>query len=192
SYETARPSLAALLPPDGVRILAGDSDRLNSLASEMSARWSAVNTAVHSILALSGGGANGAYGAGVIVGWSQAGTRPDFDIVTGISTGALAAPFAFLGPRWDGALEHAYTDGETQKLFSLRNLAALVAPSLFSSQTLSSLIDRHITPELLGEIAIEHGKGRRLLVVTTNLDAEEAVIWDMGALAEQGEIGRAH
>jgi len=187
SYETARPSLAALLPPDGVRILAGDSDRLNSLASEMSARWSAVNTAVHSILALSGGGANGAYGAGVIVGWSQTGTRPDFDIVTGISTGALAAPFAFLGPRWDGALEHAYTDGETQKLFSLRNLAALVAPSLFSSQTLSSLIDRHITPELLGEIAIEHGKGRRLLVVTTNLDAEEAVIWDMGALAEQGD-----
>src|SRR5690606_9838776 len=103
------------------------------------------------------------------------------------STGALAAPFAFLGPGWDATLEHAYTDGETQKLFSLRNLAALVAPSLFSSQTLSSLIDRHITPEVLSEIAIEHGKGRRLLVVTTNLDAEEAVIWDMGALAAQGD-----
>ena len=187
NYDAARPSLASLLPPDGVRILANDGDRLKNLAGEISARWSGDGSAVHSILALSGGGANGAYGAGVIVGWSQTGKRPDFDIVTGISTGALAAPFAFLGPRWDDALKRAYTDGKTQNLLSWGNLATLVAPSLFSSQSLRKLVDRNITPELLRQIAIEHGEGRRLLVVTTNLDAEEAVIWDMGALAARGD-----
>ena len=107
--------------------------------------------------------------------------------MTGISTGALAAPFAFLGPTWDDALKRAYTDGKTENLLSWGNLAALAAPSLFGSQSLRKLIDRHITPELLRQVAIEHGKGRRLLVVTTNLDAEEAVIWDMGALAAQGD-----
>lgn len=183
TYDSTRPSQAALLPPDGVRILNSDSDSLKDLASEISSRWSGDGSAVHSILALSGGGANGAYGAGVIVGWSETGKRPDFDIVTGISTGALAAPFAFLGPRWDDALKRAYTDGKTQNLLSWGNLATLVAPSLFSSQSLRKLVDRAITAELLHQVAIEHGKGRRLLVVTTNLDAEEAVIWDMGTLA---------
>lgn len=187
SYDAMRPAQAALLPPDGVRILVHDEDRLERLAGEISARWSGNGAAIHSILALSGGGANGAYGAGVIVGWSEAGTRPDFDIVTGISTGALAAPFAFLGPGWDDALERAYTDGQTQNLLSWTNWAILGAPSLFNSQSLRDLVDRSITPELLRQIAVEHGKGRRLLVVTTNLDAEEAVIWDMGALAVRGD-----
>jgi hypothetical protein len=138
------------------------------------------------ILALSGGGANGAYGAGVLVGWSQTGDRPDFDIVTGVSTGALAAPFAFLGAEWDDALQRVYTDGRTQSLMGWRNLAAFVAPSIFSSGTLRRLIDDNITPEMLRQIAIQHARGRRLLVVTTNLDAEQPVIWDMGVIASMG------
>lgn len=187
SYAPIRLSQAAVLPPDGVRILGSDGARLANLASDISARWSRDSSAFHSILALSGGGANGAYGAGVIVGWSETGNRPDFDIVTGISTGALAAPFAFAGSGWDDLLERAYTDGKTQNLMSWGNWAILVAPSLYSSKSLSELVDLSITPELLRQIAIEHDRGRRLLVVTTNLDAEEAVIWDMGALAALGD-----
>ena len=186
TYDASRPSLAAL-PPDGVRFLASEGGSLKDFSGEIGARSSGGGPAVHSILALSGGGANGAYGAGVIVGWSDTGKRPNFDIVTGISTGALAAPFAFLGPQWDDALKRAYTDGKTQNLLGWRNLAALVAPSLFSSHSLRKLVDRNITPELVRQVSIEHGKGRRLLVVTTNLDAEEAVIWDMGALAARGD-----
>jgi hypothetical protein len=140
------------------------------------------------LLALSGGGANGAYGAGVIVGWTEHGDRPQFDIVTGISTGALAASFAFLGPEWDDELEAAYTDGQSESLFSLRSLAILQGPSLFSSADLRQLVDSHVTPELLAAIAREHARGRVLLVVTTNLDTEETIIWDMGLLASQGEV----
>jgi hypothetical protein len=136
---------------------------------------------------MSGGGANGAYGAGVIVGWTETGHRPDFDVVTGISTGALAAPFAFLGPAWDSALKRVYTDGGTQNLFSWRNFAAFFAPSLFSPASLRKLVDANITPELMRQVAVENAKGRRLLVVTTNLDAQETVIWDMGALAARGD-----
>jgi hypothetical protein len=187
SYDPARPSQTALLPPDGIRILANDSINASALGREVSARLSADGSARHTILALSGGGANGAYGAGVIAGWTETGSRPDFDIVTGISTGALAAPFAFLGPRWDDSLKRAYTDGRTQNLLSWRNFAAFFAPSLFNPRSLRKVVDRYITPELLSEIAIEHGKGRRLLVVTTNLDAQQAEIWDMGALAARGD-----
>jgi hypothetical protein len=140
----------------------------------------------HAILALSGGGANGAYGAGVIVGWSQSGDRPHFDVVTGVSTGALAAPFAFLGPDWDDELQQVYTDGGTRSLVGWRSMAAFVAPSLFSSRTLRQLIDDYISPEMLRQIAAEHAAGRRLLVVTTNLDAAGPVIWDMGVIATIG------
>jgi hypothetical protein len=136
---------------------------------------------------LSGGGANGAYGAGVIVGWTATGHRPQFDVVTGISTGALAAPFAFLGPTWDGQLERAYLNGKTRRMVTWRNLGAFVAPSLFSPSLLKTLIDDSVTPQLLRQIALEHARGRQLLVVTTNLDSQEPVIWDMGSLAAHGD-----
>ena len=139
------------------------------------------------VLALSGGGANGAFGAGVLVGWSQTGTRPPFHIGTGISTRALTAPFAFLGPDWDDELRAAYTDGGADGLLSARALAGLLRPSLFSSGPLRRLVERNVTPALLSQIAAEHAKGRRLLVVTTNLDTQESVVWDMGQLATQGD-----
>ncbi|HEY4584777.1 MAG TPA: patatin-like phospholipase family protein, partial [Brevundimonas sp.] len=100
------------------------------------------------ILALSGGGANGAYGAGVMVGWSQAGTRPQFEVVTGVSTGALIAPFVFAGQRFDPALEHAYTSGQTDDLLKSRGLLALMLPGVFKPEPLTNLVLNNISPEL--------------------------------------------
>lgn len=169
--------------PAGAQILARQAPQHLALAERVQAR---PPTESHAILALSGGGANGAYGAGVIVGWSQSGDRPRFDVVTGVSTGALAAPFAFLGADWDDQLQRVYTDGGTRSLMGWRSMAAFVAPSLFSSRTLQRLIDEHISPEMLRQIAVQHAEGRRLLVVTTNLDAAQPVIWDMGVIASIG------
>jgi hypothetical protein len=185
-------------PPDGVlrlvdvqlvsapdpRIRASDTVRLEALASDLVAQLDADDPTA--ILALSGGGANGAYGAGLLTGWTETGDRPVFGVVTGVSTGALAAPFAFLGPQWDAELEDAYTSGETRGLLSWRSFAALFAPSVFSPTDLRALVEHHITPRLLEAVAVEHARGRRLLVATTDLDSEETVIWDMGLVARQG------
>jgi hypothetical protein len=172
-------------PTEDPRIRASDTDRVEALAMDIGGRlWS--GTAPPTILALSGGGANGAYGAGVLTGWTESGTRPTFEVVTGVSTGALAAPFAFLGPEWDDELRSAYTEGRTSGLLGWRSFVGLVAPGLFDSGTLEQLVEDYVTPELLRQIAIEHDKGRRLLIVTTNLDAQETVMWDMGVLARQG------
>ena len=172
-------------PTDDPRIRASDVDRVEALAEQIGDRlWTASES--RSILALSGGGANGAYGAGVLVGWTESGTRPEFSVVTGVSTGALAAPFAFLGPEWDDELHGAYAEGRTGGLLGWRSFAALASPGLFGSGVLKDLVEAYVTPELLRQIAIEHDKGRRLLIVTTNLDAQETVIWDMGLLASQG------
>lgn len=172
------------VPASDPRIRASDSERLERLAGEMARQLH--GTEQTAILALSGGGANGAWGAGVLVGWSNSGERPAFGVVTGVSTGALTAPFAFLGPTWDGRLESAYTDGGTRGLLSWRSFAAFFAPSLFSPADLRELVERHVTPELLAAIAVEHAGGRRLLVATTDLDAQETVIWDMGMVASLG------
>ncbi len=172
-------------PTDDPRIRASDVAEVEALTEQIAERlWAASEG--RSILALSGGGANGAYGAGVLVGWTESGTRPEFSVVTGVSTGALAAPFAFLGPEWDDELHGAYAEGRTGGLLGWRSFAALAAPGLFDSGVLKDLVEGYVTPELLRQIAIEHDKGRRLLIVTTNLDAQETVIWDMGVLARQG------
>lgn len=175
----------ALAPAQDPRIRANDAARLEAFTQEIGVRLADGRN--FNMLALSGGGANGAYGAGVIVGWSKRGDRPVFDIVTGVSTGALAAPFAFAGPQWDLQLERAYTGGDAAGLLSWRSLALFLYPSLFSSSALRNLVDDNVTPELLEAIATEHAKGRRLLVATTNLDSEETVIWDMGLLAAQND-----
>ena len=139
------------------------------------------------LLALSGGGASGAFGAGVLVGWSERGDRPEFDIVTGVSTGALTAPFAFLGPEWDDELQAAYTDGRTEGLLDSDQFAIFRGPSLFSAAALRSLVDESVTLEMMQAIAVEYRAGRALLVATTNLDTQETVIWNMGLLATEGE-----
>jgi len=137
-------------------------------------------------LAISGGGANGAYGAGLICGWSRTGQRPDFQIVTGVSTGALSAPFVFLGPGWDAQLRSAYLGNDIRHVLRKRGLFGLLTLGLYRRGPLKTLVEGYVTDELLREVAAENAKGRRLLVGTTNLDTEQLVIWDMGAIAAHG------
>ena len=136
------------------------------------------------VLALSGGGAYGAYSAGFMEGWTKSGTRPEFDVVTGISTGSLIAPFAFLGPEFDARLGQLYTRVQAADIFHIR--AWVTVPfrdSIASSAPLRKLIESEITPDLMNRLAAEHRKGRRLYVGTTNLDTRRMVVWDVGAIA---------
>lgn len=139
------------------------------------------------VLAISGGGSNGAYGAGILVGWTAAGNRPDFDIVTGVSTGALTAPFAYLGKDWDRRLTEAYTSDAADRILEKRGLDLFFNPSIFRNHALRDLVAKYVDPPLLYAIAVEHAKGRRLMIATTNLDTEETMIWDMGAIASRGD-----
>jgi predicted patatin/cPLA2 family phospholipase len=135
-------------------------------------------------LALSGGGADGAYGAGVLSGWSETGTRPSFSIVSGVSTGALIAPFAFLGPRYDRTLRDVYTSGVAETLLESPNpLNAIFGSGLFGNRNLRGLVAKYIDAQFVSEVAAEYAKGRRLLIVTTNIDSQRAAIWDMGRIA---------
>ncbi len=141
----------------------------------------------HNMLVISGGGSDGAFGAGLLNGWTQSGKRPNFTVVTGVSTGALIAPFAFLGPRYDHILKEFYTKYSTKDILKPAVLAGLLGGSAVgNSEPLAGLIAKYLTKRLMREIAIEHQKGRRLLVGTTNLDAERPVIWNMGEIAAAG------
>ncbi len=143
-----------------------------------------VSYAPRNVLVLSGGGMNGAYTAGVLRGWTASGKRPVFDVVTGISTGALIAPFALLGPEYDDVLERAYTTASDRDIFSKRSLLALpLADSLADSTPLRRRIEEQITPEVLARVAEAHTRGRRLYVGTTDLDTRRLVVWDLGAVA---------
>jgi len=136
------------------------------------------------MLAISGGGDNGAYGAGFLNGWTAAGTRPQFKAVTGVSTGALIAPFAFLGPRYDYVLERVYTKTSQKDIFKKRGLiGGLFGDAMADTRPLAQTIATYVTPQLLEEIAAEYAKGRLLLVGTANLDTMEPVIWNMTAIA---------
>lgn len=135
-------------------------------------------------LSLSGGGMNGAFGAGFLCGWSAHGNRPTFDFVTGISAGALLAPFAFLGTNYDVALRDIYSDLKPSDLFRRKGLLRIVRDdSIFDTAPLRGILERHITTNFLAAVAREHALGRRLWIGTANLDARRPVIWDMGAIA---------
>ncbi len=139
-----------------------------------------------SYLAISGGGSNGAFGAGFLNGWTASGKRPQFEIVSGVSTGALIAPFAFLGPRYDRQLKEIYTQYSTDDLVLKQVLAGLLGGSAVSDTTpLQNLIAKYITQSFVEEVAKEHEKGRRLLVGTTNADQARPVIWDLGSIAQK-------
>src|SRR5882672_8327749 len=135
-------------------------------------------------LALSGGGADGAYGAGVLSGWTEAGTRPSFTIVSGVSTGALIAPFAFLGPEHDATLRDLYTSGVAESLLDAPNpFNAIFGAGLFGNTRLRELVAKYIDANFVAAVAAEYAKGRQLLIVTTNLDTQRTAIWDMGGIA---------
>ena len=139
------------------------------------------------VLVLSGGSDNGAFGAGLLCGWTKHGHRPTFKLVNGASTGALMSIFAFLGPAYDEQLQEAYTTISAKDIFTVKNLVAtLTSDSLADNQPLAGLIARYISDKVLGEVATEHRRGRRLFACSTQLDAQRLVIWDLGAIAASG------
>jgi hypothetical protein len=141
-------------------------------------------------LAISGGGADGAFSAGYLKGWSRRGDRPTFEVVTGVSTGALAAPFAFLGVRYDGPLEEVFTAYGDSDIYINRGLIGLVGRGLYDNAPLRSLIGRYMTDAMVEAIAGEYQFGRRLLIQTTNIDAQRPVIWDLTAIAASSRSDR--
>ncbi|KQU05537.1 alpha/beta hydrolase [Methylobacterium sp. Leaf469] len=182
---TASEAAAATVPGMDLSVRAY-ADASETTFTEMAARPE--NKKVpFAYLALSGGGGDGAYGAGILNGWTESGKRPEFSLVSGVSTGALIAPFAFVGPEYDAVLKDIYTSGVASTLVQSPSVAnVLFGSGLFGDGRLRDLVRRYVTPDLLAAIATQHAKGRRLLVVTTNLDSQRAVIWNMGAIATNG------
>ncbi|MBL8866379.1 MAG: patatin-like phospholipase family protein [Gemmataceae bacterium] len=139
---------------------------------------------MYNVLAISGGGKFGAYSAGVLGGWTESGNRPSFDVVTGVSTGAIVAVFAFLGPKYDDTVRRFYTTVTDKDIYRKKPLPfALLGDSLASSEPLKRGIERAVTPELIADLAQAHAEGRRLLIGTTNLDTKRLAVWDISAIA---------
>jgi hypothetical protein len=135
-------------------------------------------------LAISGGGDNGAFGAGLLKGWTKAGTRPEFGLVTGISTGALIAPMAFLGSDYDEKLERFYTQTSTKDILKNRPIYSLLtSDSLSDTSPLWRRVKDEYTREMLDAIAAEYEKGRLLFIGTANLDSRQGYIWNITKIA---------
>ena len=146
----------------------------------------------YNILALSGGGKYGSFSAGVLNGWTESGTRPTFDLVTGVSTGAIVAVYAFLGSEYDAKLREFYTTVSTRQILNTKSLPiALLTESLASSAPLKRLIDKAVDQQLLDAVAAGHRCGRRLLIGTTNLDTKRLVVWDLGEIAASDRADKA-
>jgi hypothetical protein len=172
--------------PDETAAMAALGRRVNEREQ---AHWALLGRPVppENILALSGGGNNGAFGAGLLVGWSEMGARPTFKVVTGISTGAITAPFAFLGSEYDPVLTKIYTTIQQDQVFQRRPvLAAFVSDALADSSPLQAMIARYLNERMVARIAEEYRRGRVLVIVTTDLDAGVPVMWNIGAIAESG------
>lgn len=162
-------------------------ERIRRLRRQLAESGIARPGEVLNLLSISGGGANGAFGAGLLKGWTESGTRPVFMIVTGISTGALIAPFAFLGSEYDDELEALYTGIKTSDLMKRRRLiTGLMSDALADTQPLRDLLIKYVDEEMIDTIAVEYLKGRRLLIGTTNIDAKKGVIWNIGYIATKG------
>jgi hypothetical protein len=188
--DTDRASVAGI---SGARFMASDTAALTAFGGRLHERESKTFSSLgrpippESLLAISGGGDNGAFGAGVLVGWSESRTRPAFKIVTGISTGALIAPLAFVGPEYDPLLAEMYTTIDQTDIFEKRPIVAgLFSDALADSKPLQNLIAKYVDANLTARIAEESRRGRALVIITTNLDAGVPVIWNIGAIAESG------
>lgn len=184
----------ATIPGGPVARMWGDAlptylpERMEIIKDQLAASGAAdIYTRPRYYLSISGGGANGAFGAGLLKGWSDSGTRPEMWIVTGISTGALIAPFAFLGSDYDDELEALYTTVSTKDLLTKRSLMKGLLRGAFANvQPMRGLLLEYVDKEMIAEIAQEYARGRRLLIGTTNLDAKRPVIWNIGAIAAVG------
>ncbi len=179
-YTAAEASTSRVLDIDGLRRYADDPVTKFSFEKN-------TGTATRSYLALSGGGADGAYGVGVLNGWTAARTRPTFSLVSGVSTGGLIAPFAYLGSQYDDTLKEVYTSGIAESLLNDPSIMrVLFGSGLFGNTRLRELVARYVGPEVMAQVARENAKGRKLLVVTTDLDTQRTAIWDMGKIAAVG------
>jgi hypothetical protein len=192
-YTLAESTAASPIAGDPVRMWARDDAlRYDQVRAEI-LRQRAVSglPPPSTILSLSGGSDKGAFSAGLLDAWTRRGDRPQFDVVTGVSTGALIAPFAFLGSGEDRTLNEIYTNISRKDIFRKRGIVGAIRKGgAADTSPLQALIARYITPAFLDRIAAQHRLGRRLFVVTTNLDAQRGVIWDMGAIAASASPDR--
>jgi predicted patatin/cPLA2 family phospholipase len=152
-------------------------------------RYAGINTRQPTMLALSGGGADGAFGAGFLTGWTTRGNRPQFTVVTGASAGALMAPFAFLGSGYDEVLRSVFASGEMENFLQFAGVSGLFGTGLFKAEPLKALIAKYVDANVLEAVAGEYRAGRRLFIVTTDLDSQRTSIWDMGRIAASGQPG---
>jgi predicted acylesterase/phospholipase RssA len=183
---------ARVLDIDGIRFW-GDGDAksiaglLQHEAPVLRAKYAHGVRGASDILAISGGADDGAFSAGLVVGWGIRGNRPAFDIVTGISVGALVAPFAFLGSSYDRQLATLFTEHADDEIYRANPVAGVLGGSAIADNTpLAKLIAKYVDRRMLNLIAKERAKGRLLLIGTTNLNAQRPVVWDMGRIAQAG------
>jgi predicted patatin/cPLA2 family phospholipase len=175
-------------PTDATHVQEFERDFLQSNVDEMTDRYNAGEDDTElppvAYLAISGGGDNGAFGAGLLNGWTAAGTRPQFKLVTGVSTGALIAPFAFLGEDYDAELKTIYTGVSFADIAKKRSVISIIYGDAMADTTpLRKLVERTVTQKVLDAIAVEHARGRILLIATTNLDVRRSVVWNVTKIA---------
>lgn len=189
SQQVAQAQIAGL--PD-VRYLVASQSGIDRMSEDIQAGFKVRDektlNAPANYLSLSGGGDDGAYGAGLLIGWAERGDRPQFNLVTGISTGALIAPFAFMGKEYDPALREVYTKYGPRDIFIERGLiSGILSDGLSDTTPLFRLISKYIDQDFLKKVANEYTtKNRWLLIGTTNLDAGVPVFWNMGKIASIG------
>jgi len=168
-------------------------DWLTSPEDELGVCCAGLMDRSHNYLVISSGGVEGAFGAGLLVGWTAAGTRPEFQVVTGVSAGAMIAPFAFLGSAYDGTLRDIYSSFSSKDLIERRGVRqALEGDSIMDTAPLRRLIDRYLGDAEIAQIAAEGRKGRKLLIGTTNLNAGRPVVWDLTKIAGSGAPNARH
>jgi predicted patatin/cPLA2 family phospholipase len=191
----ALPEAAAQIEPEGFHNIRywGDEAAPDAAGSEPALRDTSDPSGTRrearrqlNLLAISGGAEDGAFGAGLLAGWGDAGNRPAFELITGVSSGALIAPFIFLGPERDGQLREIFTKYGRKDIFAYNVPSLLEGSALVDNSPLSHLIAKYIDAEFIREVARERSKGRVLLIGTTNLDAQRPVLWDMGRIAATG------
>ena len=183
--------------PDKVRYFPRDPGDIKLITQEFVNSWEREKAYLHtqilpltSYLAISGGGDNGAFGAGFLNGWTKAGTRPQFKLVTGVSTGALIAPFAFLGPAYDETLKSMYTQVSHKDIVAERGFYSVyLADAMTDSTPLLQLLKVRVTQNVVDAIAAEYAKGRLLFLATTNLDARRPVVWNVTKIAASRQPG---
>ena len=186
-----RQHVSLVLPPSARLVEVGTAGEFSRRDRDDRVLPVGTKVAPRNVLVLSGGGANGAYTAGVLNGWTASGTRPQFDVVTGVSTGALIAPFAFLGSEYDDTLRQSYTSAKESDIFKRRWLLELLwADSVADSAPLKRKIASEITSEIVARVAEAHREGRRLYVGTTDIDTKRLIVWDLGAIACRDDSNR--